>query len=566
MATCGACPERRRREQSRTTSFAQLARLCHELEGTSKRTEKVRLIADFLRGLSPKEVKPGVLLIIGRVFAESDQQAANISGILIWQAVQQIAQAPPQQLLSLFEEAVDFGQVIRIICERYVPTSGRRQPLTLLEVYARFGQLAAIKGRGSQRRKEEMLIDLLRSCPPLEVEYLVKNLGGEMRIGVNEGLMLEAIAHAAEADPKLVRRANMLSGDLGAVAEVALARGERGLKKISTSLFVPLKPMLAKTAETVAEAWETHQGQIALEYKLDGARVQIHKQADKVRIYSRQLAEVTLSLPEVVEQVKEEAQARDCIFEGEVIPVDKDERPRPFQELMRRFRRIHDLAQAQKEVPVRLCLFDLLYADGRSLIDLPYQERWQELGRAAGDLELVARTIPRDLAQAETFLQQSLQAGHEGVMAKRLDSLYAPGVRGKGWLKVKSAITLDLIIVAADWGYGRRHGWLSNYHLAAKDEETGRLMEVGKTFKGLTDAEFQQMTQALLDLKTSESGGTVQVEPKVVVEVSFNQIQRSPHYECGMALRFARIKHIRWDKNPDEIDTIQTIRQIFQPN
>jgi DNA ligase-1 len=283
-----------------------------------------------------------------------------------------------------------------------------------------------------------------------------------------------------------------------------------------------------------------------------------------VRIFSRRLNEVTASLPEVVEAMAN-LPARHAIFDGEVIAIDQSGRPLAFQEVMRRFGRRRDIDRLRIEQPIRLFLFDLMGLEGQLLIDMPYAERYAALNgiaEAAG-FRLAERIIPTSTMEADQFYARATAAGYEGVMAKGLTSHYTPGARGRGWLKIKTARTLDLVIVAADWGYGRRHGWLSNYHLAARDDQAGSLVEVGKTFKGLTDADFQEMTERLLTLKIEESRGTVHVRPEVVVEVAYSDIQRSPRYAGGMALRFARIVGVRSDKSPDDADTIANVAAAF---
>jgi DNA ligase-1 len=365
---------------------------------------------------------------------------------------------------------------------------------------------------------------------------------------------------------------------------VALAQGEGALKQANLRLFRPLKPMLAQTTEDLAEAFERYGGRVALEYKLDGARVQIHHQGEKVHIYSRSLADVTASLPDVVAQVRSMLVAQEAILEGEAIAINERGRPLPFQHLMRRFRRKRAVADTIAEVPVQLHLFDALYVDGRTLIDAPNEVRWAALEKAVFGQEgsdaghrggegregregrslLVQRCLPKTVEEATAFAEQACRDGHEGVMAKDLGSAYTPGVRGKSWLKFKHVLSLDLVVVAADWGYGRRHGWLSNYHLAARDAETGEYLVVGKTFKGLTDDEFQEMTERLLELERSRQRSTVTVRPQVVVEVVFNELQASPQYQSGLALRFARIARIRDDKRAAEADTLQTLRQLYE--
>jgi DNA ligase-1 len=541
------------------TSFSTLALLSEQLEQTSSRLKLERLLAEFLRALQPAEVAPGARLVIGRVFPEGDGRALNVSWAALWKVVRGLVGLGEE---SIFAQAVDAGAAIKLLFEQAQFTP-QGPPLTILDAYRTFEQIAAVSGSGSQQCKQDLLRGLLTRASAVEAKYLAKNVLGEMRHGVSEGLLLEAIAQAAGVPRASVERASMVLGDVGEVAAIALSQGAVGLAQAGIRLGRPLKPMLAQSAANVAEAFAYHSGQIALEYKLDGARVQIHKQGDEVRIFSRQLSDVTASLPDVAEQARRALRAQATIVEGEAIAVDVAGRPLPFQNMMRRFRRLHDVPAMIAEVPVQLYLFDLLYRDGESFLDRPYAERWQALEATAGGLRLTRRVVPQTAAEGEVFLQEALDAGHEGVMAKAIGSPYTPGVRGKLWFKIKPAETLDLVIVAADWGYGRRHGWLSNYHLAARDEPSGEYLEVGKTFKGLTDEEFQAITRRLLDLKVAESRGTVWVEPRIVAEVLYEGIQKSPHYKSGMALRFARIARFRDDKSPQEADTIQTMRELF---
>ncbi len=546
------------------TPFARLAHLGQQLEQTSKRLELTALLADFLRGLSPEEIAPAVRLTIGQVFPEWDERALNVSWRAVETVVDALTDAPPAVRDEIFGQAVDGGEAVRMLLERTRRQPPHSPPLTILEVFHTFEEVAATGGKGARAGKEALLRALLERATPIEAKYLVKVISQEMRHGVNEGIMLDAIAQAAGIKARMVRRANQFWGDLGEVALVALTGGEAGLKRASIRLFRPLKPMLAQTAENLAEIFERYQGRVALEYKLDGARVQIHRRGDQVRIYSRQLADVTPSLPDVAAEVGKDLAVEEAILEGEAIAVDGQGRPLPFQHLMRRFRRKHAVAATIEEIPVQLHLFDVLYINGKTWVDAPYQERWGALEGAAGAVNLVPRLIPETLEEGEAFAEAAYRDGHEGVMAKDLRSTYTPGVRGKSWLKLKHVLSLDLVIVAADWGYGRRHGWLSNYHLAARDTRSGDYLVVGKTFKGLTDVEFQDMTERLLARERSRQGNTVYVQPQVVVEVLFNEIQESSQYRSGLALRFARIFRLREDKSAAEADTIQTLRQLYE--
>ena len=545
-------------------AFAALASLGEQLESTSKRLELARLVAGFLQSLQPEEIPPGARLLIGQVFPEWDGRALNLSWRAVSDIVRGLVNPTEEQRAQISAQAEDTGQGVKLLLEMARTESQQGPPLTLLDAYHTLEQIAEVEGRGSRARKEALLRGLLLRASPVEAKHIVKAVIGEMRHGVSEGIMLQAIAQATGVKATLVRRANMLWGDLGEVAQVALTSGEEGLRSASLKLFRPLKPTLAQTADELSEAFQRYEGLVALEYKLDGARVQIHKQGDQVKIYSRQLSEVTASLPEVVERVRQGLAAEEAVVEGEVVAVDGAGRPLPFQHLMRRFRRVHDVAAMAQEIPVQLHLFDLLYVDGESLIDAPNRERWERLVRVAPGLLLVPRIEPRTVEEGEVFAEAAHRAGHEGAMAKDLRSGYTPGVRGRSWLKLKRVMALDCVIVAADWGYGRRHGWLSNYHLAVRDERTGDFHVVGKTFKGLTDEEFREMTERLLDLEVRRTRGTVYVQPRVVVEVLFNEVQESSQYPSGFALRFARIHRIREDKSPQEADTLRTLRQLYE--
>ncbi|HDJ05008.1 MAG TPA: ATP-dependent DNA ligase, partial [Candidatus Bathyarchaeota archaeon] len=416
-----------------------------------------------------------------------------------------------------------------------------------------------------RERKDRLVESLLGRASPVEAKYLVKIMIGEMRTGFQEGLMELAVSRAFSTPLELVQKASMLTGDIGEVAYLLKEHGEAALSKLGLRLMRPLKPMLAQMAESPREAIEEHGGETAFEYKLDGARIQIHKVGEKVKVFSRRLTDVTDSLPEIVQAVREGVKAHEAVLEGEVIAVGRDGHPLPFQHLMRRFRRVYEIEKMLREIPVKLYLFDLLYVDGESLIDEPYLERRNRLSRVVEGIPLTEQLVTGNPAEAERFFRKALEEGHEGLMAKRLDSPYKPGVRGKHWLKIKEPLEpLDLVITAAEYGYGRRHGWLSDYYLAARDEETGEFLVVGKTFKGLTDQEIIEMTERLKRLAIMEEGNRVVVKPEIVVEVAYNEIQKSPKYKCGMALRFARITRIRDDKSPEEVDTIQKVRKIYE--
>jgi len=517
------------------TAFARFAETCRALESTTKRTEKVSYLIKFLTGLNKNEVGPAVCFLTGRPFPESDSRVLDVGGQTLWKIDRQSGQST---LVS--------------------------KPVTILEVYDTFDKIATASGTGSRQRKENLIDVLLSRVPEQDAQYLMRIVFGEMRIGAVDGVVLDAIAGATSAKPEIVRRAHMLLGDLSKVAELALTEGSEGLKRVGVQLFVPIKPMLAEMAQDPQEVLKEHGGVTAFEFKYDGARVQIHRFNKEVKIFSRRLTDVSDSLPDIVDLAKNRVRSSQFLIEGEVVAIGKNEKPLPFQDLMRRFRRVHDIGAMAKEIPLKLFLFDVIFLDGILLIDAPYKERWSTLERLTDKELLATRIVTGDLLEAKKLMDASIEAGHEGLMAKDLKSTYTPGVRGKKWFKIKLAEQLDLVIIAADWGSGRRHGWLSNYHLAVRDEETGEYLDVGKTFKGLTDEEFTQTTKQLLELKTAENDYTVYVKPSIVVEVAFNEIQRSPRYKSKFALRFARITKFREDKGPQEADTLGRLQRLYE--
>lgn len=550
------------------TSFRELAEICEKIESTTKRNLMVSIVSEFLQKLSLEEVEPAVSMILGRAFPKWDQRTLEVSWATLTSVIRKLTDIDWRMFIEAFNRTGDVGDATRIVLEKSRVKKQAtlfEKTLTILEVRRNFEAIAEASGPGSREKKERLLEALLSNSSPVEAKYIVKILIGEMRTGFHEGLMELAVSKAFGIPHTLIQKAVMMRGDIGEVAYLAKKGGKNALTNISFRIFHPIKPMLAQMAENVEEALKEHRGKTAFEYKLDGARIQIHKLGDEVRIFSRRLTDVTASLPEIVEIVRKEVKAKEAILEGEVIAVNETGNPLPFQHLMRRFRRVHGIEDVSKRIPVKLYLFDLIYFDGQSLIDKPYIERRQKLAEISGKISLTKQIITDNVKDAQLFLEQAINAGHEGLVAKKLDSPYTPGVRGKKWFKIKKTLEpLDLVVVAAEYGYGRRHNWLSDYYLAARDEKTGEFLIVGKTFKGLTDKEIIEMTNRLKELAVKEEGRRVIVVPKIVVEVAYNEIQKSPKYRCGMALRFARITRIREDKSPEEADTIQKIKEIYE--
>ena len=507
--------------------LSELAELRARVAASSGRLEKRRLVAEYLRGLPPADLPRAVTYLSGRAFAVSDARVLNVRGIP-------------------------------------APTSTARPPasLTLADVAEAFGGVADASGPGARRLRESRLrraggAGLRGRARPAPAHH-----HGEMRMGLSEGLVLEAIAEAAHVAPAAVRRAALVTGDVTTVATLALLEGAEALSAAQPRVFVPLLPMLAEVADGVGEALAAHGGASALEYKYDGARIQIHSDGERVAIWSRRLSDVTQSLPDIVHIARRDLRAPPFILDGEVVALDASGRPLPFQELMRRFRRIRGVEAAADALPLGLHLFDCLMAEGRSLLDEPCTRRWEALERIAGGRWLAERALISSAAEAEAFMVRAMEAGHEGVMAKDPGSAYEPGGRGKRWFKLKDAHSVDCVIMAADRGSGRRVGWLSNYHLAVRDGEG--VGGGGQDFQGADRSRVRGDDGAAAALASSDDGYTVRVRPEVVVEVAYNEIQRSPTYPSGMALRFARIARLREDKGPAEATSLEELRHLYE--
>jgi len=514
------------------SSFREFVEACRTIEGERSRLRKITALASYLKKLQPGEVGPASLMMMGRTAPERMGRTLQVG----W---------------ALVKESIN---------SNYMPTL-QVEPLKLLDIWESFGRISRLTGPGSRERKRLMLQSLFSRADNLEREWLLRILSGEMRHGVNRGFVLEALAQLAGVGGDHVRRADMLLGDLMELAGLA-SSGK--LETVGVRIFTPVRPMLAEMAENVREALQSLGGGGYLNPKYDGVRVQIHMSVPEVKIYSRRLQEITKSLPDIVSKVVESIRARSVILDGEVYAVGDCGRPQPFQDTMRRIGRERDTEKAVSQPPLELKVFDLLFLDGEEVWWKPLRERLLLLDKVAEENILADRLYTLDFEEAEEYYRKSLQMGYEGVMVKDGGSPYSPGRRGGYWLKVKKAYYLDVVIVAAEWGHGRRRGWLSNYHLAVQDERNGKFETIGKTFKGLTDREFQEMTRRLLSLKKAEADWGVIVEPKTVVEVAYSEIQKSPHYPSGYALRFARITRIRDDKEPGEVDTLGRLRELYK--
>ncbi|MFC8515362.1 ATP-dependent DNA ligase [Streptomyces sp. NPDC057257] len=501
-----------------------LARLTHvsqEVAATSARSRKIALLAELFRDAEPDDVPIVIPYLAGRL---------------------------PQGRL---------GVGWKVLSRRVAPAA--EPALTVREVDALFTDLAKVSGAGSQAERARLVGELMGAATEDEQRFLFGLITGEVRQGALDAVAVEGLAQATEAPPADVRRAVMLAGSLQTVAQALLADGPAALDRFRLTVGRPVLPMLAHTASSVAEA-VGKLGACAVEEKLDGIRVQVHRDGDTVRLYTRTLDDITDRLPELTGAALRLRGER-FILDGEVIAFDADGRPRSFQEIAGRVGSRTDVATAAKEVPVSPVFFDALAVDGRDLLDLPFTERHAELSRLVPEPMRARRALvsgPEDIAAAEEFLAATLARGHEGVVVKGLDAAYSAGRRGASWLKVKPVHTLDLVVLAAEWGHGRRTGRLSNLHLGARTADGGFAM-LGKTFKGMTDAMLAWQTERLQELAVDTDGYVVTVRPELVVEIAYDGLQRSTRYPAGVTLRFARVVRYREDKRPEEADTVETL-------
>lgn len=508
------------------TLLAQVVDTSSRVSAASARTAKVRELAQCLRGLAPEEIE------IAAHYLSGDTRQGR------------------------------FGIGYATLRAAGSGAAANTASLSVADVDRRLEEIAAMRGSGSAARRSHALHELFSRATSLEQEFLIRLAMGELRQGALAGVMIDAIAAASGLAPDAVRRAAMYSNSLGATARTALLEGKAGLSRFQLETLSPLAPMLAQTATDVGAALQQLPGPLAFEWKMDGARIQAHKSAQVVRVFTRNLNDVSAAIPEVVESLQT-LPTNDIVLDGEAIVLDAAARPVPFQVTMRRFGRKLDVEQLRSQLPIRGFFFDCLRLDGQTLADRPAHERFAALARAVPQSLLMPRIVTGSEPEAQAFYAAALAAGHEGIMAKALDAPYEAGNRGASWLKIKRAHTLDLVVLAAEWGHGRRSGKLSNLHLGALDPVSGEYVMLGKTFKGLTDAMLEWQTRELLAREIRHDEWTVYARPELVVEVAFSDLQDSPRYRGGLALRLARVKRYRQDKTVEQADNMESVRRLY---
>lgn len=538
--------------------YSRLAELYEELESTAKKLKKAEILGEFYGSVPKHELYGIVLLSMGQVFP-SEQENLGIASEMMRRVLRKVSGAGENEVTRAFNVTGDLGLAAEALLKKRKQRTLLTRRLSHGNVMENLRQLPYVEGRGSQERKTEIIAELLSSASPLEARYIVRTVLGEMRVGVAAGIVRDALARSFSREKNVVERLFDVTGNFGRVA-VLLAEGRT---EASIELFTPLRVMLADRAKDLKSALEKFSDP-AVEFKYDGFRVQIHKDGAKVGVYSRRMEDVTKQFPDIEKWSRECLRMRRCIVEGEVVAVNKNGKPMPFQLLSRRIQRKHDIDRMVRQIPIVVRLFDILYIDGETLMRLSLRERWARLKSCVNEsanMKMAEHIETRDFAEANAFYKGALRAGQEGAMVKNIEAPYQPGKRVGYWLKVKEIMeTLDCVVTGATRGEGKRGKWFSSFLLSVKNKNG--LAEVGRMASGTTEEELEELTRRIEKLITEDKGREVAVRPKIIVEVAYEEIQRSPTYSSGMALRFPRLVRIRDDKG--EPDDAKKVSRLFR--
>ncbi len=563
--------------------YSRLAKAYEELEKTPAKLRKVEIIAEILRGCGRGDLPRVVMLLQGRVFPTWSDREIGIATQLMIKTMASGTGFPESEIEQGFRKSGDLGLVAEGLVSRKKQSTLFRRKLTVDMVFENLQRLAGVGGKGSQSRKFQLVSEILGSASPLEAKYIVRTVLGDLRVGVAEGIVRDAITRTffgeleGEEFKKAVQAVEwawFLRPDYGEVACIARDSGLKGLRGVRLEVGKPYMVLLSEKSPGLGEALKAYE-RPALEYKYDGARICIHKDGEGLWLYTRRLENVTGQFPEVRGMVRRAVKAKSCIIEGEMVGVDrKTGRPLPFQFLSQRIKRKYDIGRVQREIPVRLNLFDLVYLDGETLFDVKLRERWKGLKSVVspikGGFQLAEHIETTNPKRAEAFYKEALSKGHEGVIVKNMEAIYQPGRRvAGGWLKVKPTMeNLDLVITGATWGTGKRAGWLGSLVLGCRDPKTGRFLECGMIGTGIKEkgegVTFEELTRLLKPHIESEKGSSVVIRPRLVVEVAYEEIQRSPNYSSGYALRFPRVVRLRTsDKTAEQSDTLERVEYLY---
>ena len=537
--------------------FMDFSRACEQLEGTSGRLDMIDIISRILPTLSPEELPVFVRFVMGRIFPDWSSKKLGIGPNLLYEAIGYVAGMNKEQVIEKITITGDAGRAVEELLSIKSQTTFFHEDLDIVRVYTELVAIAEIEGKKSQREKLQRVRRLLGNAHPLEGRYLTRIMLEELRIGVGEGSVRDAIARAFLVDSALVEHAMQALNDAGEVARLAKL-GPEALREVRITLFHPVRMMLAQQG-TIPDMIQEH-GQIAAEFKYDGSRFQFHKKGNWARLYSRRLEDVTAALPDVIEKLITST-THDVILDGEVIAM-KEGKPMPFQSVLRRFRRRHDIAEAQDAIEMVPNVFDILYLDGETLIDLPLEKRRQRL-ESVLNRYIAPQVVSSDPQEIERTYKEALEAGHEGIMIKVPASPYSPGQRGKNWIKIKPDVdTLDLAVIGGEWGEGKRAHVFGSFLVACQDQ--GKLIALSRVATGFSDEQLVEVYDLLKDRVIKKSGKEVSFEPDLVFEVGYSELQVSPTYEGGFALRFPRFIRIRDDKNITDVETLESIRERYR--
>ncbi len=549
--------------------FKKLVKCYEALESTAKKLAKQDIVAAFIKE-TPTELLPTIVTLLeGRIFPAWMETELGVAENIMFKALAKVTGLSEEQIKNETKKAGDIGTAAENILKKKTQRTLAGKTITVENVYKNLEKIPTLTGTGSTEHKISLISELVSNATPEEGRYLVRLILEEMRIGVGEGIIRNALGVAYEVSPDLIDKAYSVRNDYGEVAKLIRAGGEKALEKVELEVGRPLKPMLAQKVESAKEGLEEMKGKAAWQFKYDGMRAQIHKNSSKILVFTRRLDNITKQFPELVEAAKKFLKAETVIVEGEAVGIDpKSRKPQPFQKLSQRIKRKYGIEEMQKQIPVEMNLFDIMYLDGKNLLEAPYQKRWEllkEITKETPDFHLAENLVTDDAKKAQEFYKKSLSLGHEGLMIKNLDAHYMPGSRVKYMYKLKQEReTLDLVIIGAIWGEGRRSKWLGSFVLGVRDSDSGDFVEVGKVATGLSDEDLENLTNLIKPLTESEHIKDVKVRPKLVVEIGFEEIQRSPTYTSGYALRFPRVKKIRDDKGPEDADDLERIARLFE--
>ncbi len=554
--------------------YSILAETYEKLESTSSKLEKTRILADLLSKTPPDLLPKIVLLASGRVFPNYSQYELGVATQLMIRAISKATGTTQKEIENLFKEKGDLGLVAEEMIKKRRQATLFRKKLSVEKVFENLQKIAFETGEGSQERKLNLIAELLVSSQPKEARYIVRTILEELRVGVAEGIVRDAIVEAflskenKEKATEAVEYAWNVLSDYGEVAKIAKEEGIKGLGKVKLKIGRPIQVMLGVAAKSIEDVIKEF-GKVFAEWKYDGMRAIIEKEKEKVWIFTRRQEDVTKQFPDLVKLAKECLKAEECVVEGEVIGIDKNGFPLPFQVLSQRIHRKYEIEKMVEEIPIQVNLFDVLYLNGEMLIEKTLEERRKILEKIVevipGKFQLSKMIFTDDIKELEKFYQEALNAKQEGLMLKIPSAKYTFGRHVGTMYKIKPIMeTLDLVIIGAEWGTGMRSKWLSSYILACRDEYTGKFLACGMMGTGLTEEQFEEMTQILKPLIIKEEGRSVWVKPKIVVEVAYQEIQKSPNYESGFALRFPRLVRVRDDKGPGEADTLERIKNLYK--